>query len=256
MLGLMPGCATTTRGLDKALLVDRNPAAHGTNLLQQYVVHCPDVLEITVQDHPEWSGLRRVNADGRIALTEIANLRVDGQTTADMAQTLEQLASVPPGAVQVRVAEFRSQHLYLVSDAPGQQRVVAYQGPETIVDLLQRVGGLSSRCAPGEIEIIRAHVADGTPPETFHVDLPAILLKQDQRTNITLQPFDQIYIGQSRQSAVLNCCPPWLQPLYKKLCGIARREKASQQTKDLMRGESPVGSQPLQLTAGSFAEQP
>jgi protein involved in polysaccharide export with SLBB domain len=102
---------------------------------------------------------------------------------------------------------------------------VPYEGPETIVDFLQRVGGMSSRCAPADIQVVRAHVADGKPAETLRVDLAGILLKDDQRTNVTLQSFDQIYIGQSRQSLVLSCFPPWLQPLYKKLCGIARREQ-------------------------------
>jgi polysaccharide biosynthesis/export protein len=243
--GPVLGCATGPKCLDKALLVNRDPAAHGSNPMQQYLIHCPDVLEIMVQGRPEWSGLRGVNADGRIGLTDDLTVRVDGQTPAEITAALEQLAYAPAGEVVVRVAEFSSQQLYVLSDAPGLQRVVPYRGPETVVDVLQRVGGLSSQCAPAEIQVVRAHVADGTPPEVFHVDLAAILLKQDQRTNIILQSFDQIYIGQSRQSAVLSCCPPWLKPLYKCLCGIGRREKASQQTKELMRGDQPKRDFPL-----------
>ena len=238
-MGLMVGCATGPKCLDKALLVNRDPAAHGVNLTQQYLVHCPDVVEVAINGHPEWSGVRLINADGRIALTEHVYLRLDGLTTSEAAKTLERLAVGPPGDVGVRVAEFKSQQLYLFSDIPGLQRVVPYQGPESIVDLLQRVGGISARCAPGEIKVVRAHVADGGPPEIFQVDLSAILLKQDQRTNVLLQSFDQIYIGQSRQSAILSICPPWLKPFYKKICGITRREKSSQQTKDLLRGEQP-----------------
>ena len=146
---------------------------------------------------------------------------------------------MPAEDVSVRVAEFKSQQLYLFSDVPGLQHVVPYQGPETIVDLLQRVGGISSHCSPDEIQVVRAHVADGAPPETFHVDLAAIVFKHDPKTNVPLQPFDQIYFGQSRESTILNLCSPWFQPLYHKLCGIARREKANQQTKDQLRSEQP-----------------
>jgi protein involved in polysaccharide export with SLBB domain len=242
---LMAGCATSSNALDQALLVNRNPAAHGANPSEQYVVRCPDVLDITVKGRPQWSGLRAVNADGRVGLTEQTAPRVEGQTTPEISRDLERLANVPTGDVTVRVAEYRSQQLYLISDVPGQQSVVPYRGPETIVDLLQRVGGLSYRSAPAEIEVVRAHVADGRPPEVFNVDLAAILLKQDQKTNIALQSFDQIYVGQSRQSTVLSCCPPWLKPLYKSLCGMARREKASQQTKDLMRDNRPNRDPPL-----------
>jgi protein involved in polysaccharide export with SLBB domain len=172
-------------------------------------------------------------------LTDSAFFRVDGQTTAEAARSIAGVTAVPAGSVSVRVADYRSQYLYLFSDVPGLQRVVPYQGPEPIVDFLQRVGGISSRCAPADIQVVRAHVADGGPPETIHVDLSAILLKQDQRTNVTLHSFDQIYIGQSRQSAVLSCFPPWFQPLYKKLCGIGRREKALRQIKDLLHIDQP-----------------
>jgi protein involved in polysaccharide export with SLBB domain len=239
LLSLLAGCATSPKCLDKALLAHHDATAQGMNLSDRYIIHCPDALEIKVAGHPEWSGEREVTADGRIGLTETAFLRVDGQTPAEAARTVAGVAAVPMGSVAVRVADYRSQYLYLFSDVPGLQQVVPYQGPETIVDFLQRVGGMSSRCAPADIQVVRAHVADGRPPETIHVDLSAILLKQDQRTNVTLQSFDQIYIGQSRQSAVLSCFPPWLQPLYKTLCGIARREKALRQTKDLLQVDQP-----------------
>jgi protein involved in polysaccharide export with SLBB domain len=243
-MGGFLGCAANPKCLDQALLGNRNPAAHGTNVEDGYVVHCPDVLEVTVPGHPEWSGYRVVNADGRIALADHVFLRIDGKTAAEIGAIVEKLASAPAG-VEVHVAEYQSQKLYLYSDVPGLQRAVPYQGPETIVDLLQRVGGISSRCAPNEIQVVRAHVADGRPTEVFKVDLAAILLKHDLRTNIQLQSFDQVYIGQSRQSAVLSCCPPWLQPLYKVLCGIGRRERASQQTKQLLSDRRPNGNSSL-----------
>ncbi len=255
-LGLVVGCASGPKCLDKALLANRDPSAHGSKLSGQYVIHCPDVLEVSIHRHPEWSGLRPVGADGRISLTDHASLRVEGQTTMQTAKTLQQLAVVPPNEVTVRVAEYRSQEIYLFADEPGQQRVVPYLGPETIVEFLQRAGGLSSRCAPGEIQVVRAHVADGKPPEVFQVDLAAILLKQDQRTNVTLRSFDQIYIGQSRQSAVLSCFPPWLQPLYKKLCGIARREKASQQNKNALRPDDGTDLRTIPTELPPITEQP
>jgi protein involved in polysaccharide export with SLBB domain len=223
--------------------VNRNPAVHGTSVEDGYVVHCPDVLDVAVPGHPEWSGYRVVNADGRIALSDHVFCRIEGKTPPEIGAIMEKLTA--SSGAEVHVAQYQSQKLYLYSDVPGLQRAVPYQGPETIVDLLQRVGGISSRCAPNEIQVVRAHVADGRPTEVFKVDLAAILLKHDLRTNIQLQSFDQVFIGQSRQSAVLSCCPPWLQPLYKVLCGIGGRERASQQTKQLLSDRRPNGSPSL-----------
>jgi len=237
LLSAAVGCATDQKSLDKALLANRDPAAHCRDSLSHYVLHSPDVLEIVIRGQPQWSGTRPIEPDGRIWLDELAALRVDGLTPTEVAQLLARLAAVPAGDVSVRVAEYNSQQLFLLSDVPGLQHVVPYQGPETVVDLLQRVGGISSHCAPGEIQVVRAHVADGKPPEVIHVDLAAILLKHDYNTNIPLQSFDQIYLGQSRESIVWNLCSPWMKPLYHKLSGIAQRERASQNTKDQLPAE-------------------
>jgi hypothetical protein len=78
------------------------------------------------------------------------------------------------------------------------------------LDLLHRAGGLPEGAAVGDITIIRPHVAEGKTPEVFHIDLAAIVLRKDLETNILLQPFDQVHIGQSRRSSFRDCLPPWL----------------------------------------------
>jgi len=73
------------------------------------------------------------------------------------------------------------------------------------------------------VQIVRSHVAEGKAPEVFHVDLAAILNKHDLQTNIPLEPFDQIYVGQNRRSKLCPCLPPWLRPLFEALSGMKRR---------------------------------
>jgi hypothetical protein len=54
------------------------------------------------------------------------------------------------------------------------------------------------------------------------VDLRAILLQHDARSNIPLRPQDQIYVGETRSCALLSCIPPWLRPMYETLWGMRR----------------------------------
>ncbi|MGH6682239.1 MAG: hypothetical protein ACREDL_25630, partial [Bradyrhizobium sp.] len=61
-----------------------------------------------------------------------------------------------------------------------------------------------------DITVIRPHVAEGKTPEVFHIDLASIVLKNDAETNILLEPFDQVHVGQSRRSYFSDCLPPWL----------------------------------------------
>jgi protein involved in polysaccharide export with SLBB domain len=220
LTALVCGCAAGHPRLEEALLADRTPAAHGGDASGEYRVRCPDVLELDVGGDPAWSGLRRIGADGRIKLGDGSRLRVEGRTPSAVATAVAGRAGLPPGEVRVRIAEFNSQQVYLIGEVTGVQRALAYRGPETVVDLLQRAGGITPGAAAGNVQVVRAHVAEGTTPEIFHIDLEAIVLHKDQHTNIRIEPFDQIYIGQSRRSRLRPCFPPWLRPTYETLCGL------------------------------------
>jgi protein involved in polysaccharide export with SLBB domain len=219
-LALGGGCASGHGRLERALLADGNPAAHTRDLDAHYRLRCPDVLEVRIDGRPDLSGPRAVGPDGRIRLDSRDAIRVAGQTAPGVAHSLAHRLGVAEQGVHVRVAEHRSQSLYLFSDVNSAQKVVPYRGPETVIDLLQRVGGTAPGSALGDVQVVRAHVADGRPPEVFHVNLRAILLEHDLRTNVHLQQGDRIYIGQSRRSRLACCVPTLLQPLYRHVCGL------------------------------------
>lgn len=220
MLWLPAGCAPWRPALDCAMPADHGLAARRENVAETYTVSCPDVLEVVVAAHSELTGQREIGVDGRIDLGAMGRLRVEGRTVGEVAILLAQIAGVPPSGVHVRVAEYKSQKLYLVGQVAGLQRVVPYQGPETVVDLLHRVGGITPGAAPDDVHVSRPRVLEGKPPEVFRVDLQAILLRHDPRTNIYLQPQDQIYVGETRRFSISKCIPPWLRPLYETLCGM------------------------------------
>ena len=222
-LGLLAGCAHHRARIEQALLADRPPPSHLQQIAGDYQVHCPDVLRVDVAPAPQYSGLQRIHADGRINLGEAGRPRVDGETALEIVRTVAEAVGVSPNQVHVAVAEYNSQYLYLFGQITGLQRTVPYQGPETVVDLLHRVGGLTPGAALHDIRVVRPHVAEGKAPEVFHIDLPAILLRGDPETNVVLEPYDQIHIGQSRRSYFSDCLPPWLRPFYNCACGMKRR---------------------------------
>src|SRR5262249_44742231 len=123
-------------------------------------------------------------------------------------------------SVRIRVAEYNSQSIYVFGTPEKAQQVIPYRGPEMILDLLQRVGMADKGATLGDIQIVRAHVADGKPPEVFRIDLQAVLIRHDLQSNIRLEPFARIYIEQSRGSRLACCLPPVFQPLYRAVLGI------------------------------------
>lgn len=215
------GCGLGRQAVDQTLRA-RQPPTVAPDALAGYVVRFPDVLDVYVPGRPDWSGRRPLRPDGRIEVAPGTEVRVEGRTPAAVARALGDRASVPPDRVGVVVAEYNSQQIFLSGQVEGGGRAVPYQGPETVLEVFQRAGGLTPGASPRNIQVVRGHVADGRPPEAFDVDLEAILSRNDQQTNLRLRPFDQIYVGQSRRSSLEKCLPPWLRPLYEGLCGLSR----------------------------------
>src|SRR5262249_19361499 len=152
-------------GIERALMADRNPASHRTDLTTHYTLRCPDVLTVQVDGRPESSGERTVAPDGRIHLDDTTALRVDGMSIAEASRSIADRLGVEANHLQVSVAQYRSQSIYLFGEVNGLQQAVPYQGPETVLDLLQRVGGITSGAAPHDVQVVRSHIADGRSPE-------------------------------------------------------------------------------------------
>jgi len=220
LVALLTGGCLGRPHVDQDLLT-RRVAVNSAALATGYAVHFPDVLDVHVEGRPDWSGRCPVHIDGRIDAGP-AGVRADGHTVPEIARSLAEQAGVSLEAVRVTVADYNSQQLFLDGEVKGEARAVTYQGPETVLEMLQRVGGITPGAAPQDIQVVRAHVADGKHPEVFEVDLFAILEKNNQKSNVRLQPFDQVYIGQSHRCYLEKCFPPWLRPFYKDLCGLSR----------------------------------
>jgi protein involved in polysaccharide export with SLBB domain len=220
----LAGCASDRAHVDRSLMADRSTTTRNEGVAEHYAVGCPDVLEVSVPDRPELSGRHTVGPDGRIGLEALGRPRVEGHTPPEIARLVADALGVPEGQVRVRVADYQSQEVYLFGQVSGLQRAVPYQGQETVLDLLQRIGGITPGAAPEDVYVIRTRVAEGQRPEFIHVDLHGIVLNHDQHTNLRVQPFDQIHVGETRQARVERCIPPWLRPLYRALWDTRAQE--------------------------------
>lgn len=222
LASLVAGCGHGPQKLNQDLMADRSSAPQQVRVGESYRVRCPDVIEWQIEGHPGLSGRQQIGADGRIDLGPCGRPRIEGQTLAEAAMTIAEEADVPASLVHLRVVEYNSQQVLLFGQVNGLQRAVPYRGQETLVELLQRAGGISKGAAPDDVYVVRSRVADGRQPEVYHIELEEIVEKKDASTNIRLQPFDQVYVGETGESRLKKCIPPCLQPLYHGLCGLCR----------------------------------
>jgi protein involved in polysaccharide export with SLBB domain len=219
-LPFVSGCADAHSHVDRALMAERGTSARNEGVAERYQVECPDVLDIQVAGRPDLSGHFTVDLDGRISYGPAGAVLVDGRTPEEVAVRLAERVRLPLAQVVVRVAEFKSQEIYLAGPGIGIPRAVPYRGPETVLDVLKRIGGITPAAAPEEVYVVRSHIIEGDRPEVFHVDLRAIVSHKDDKTNVRLQPFDQVFVGETRQGRLDKCLPPWLRPLYQAIWGI------------------------------------
>jgi polysaccharide export outer membrane protein len=188
---------------------------------EQYPVSCPDTLEVVISGQNRIR--QKISADGRLDLGALGRVRVEGLTQPQIEQRVAALAGASPAAVRVRVAAYDSQEVFIFGEVNGLQRAVPYRGEETVLELLQRAGGLSEGAEPNDIYVVRSHVAEGGQPEVFPIQLAQA--GKGPQADLKLRPFDQVYIGATRQAGVCKSLPPWLRPLAESLCGMKRSDE-------------------------------
>jgi polysaccharide biosynthesis/export protein len=183
-------------------------------VVRSYRVACPDVIELQIQTRPEFNGQYEISSDGRINLGEYGKPRIEGRTLSEVAKIISEETGAVPLSVRARVSEFRSQHVVLIGEVNGAQRSITYRGPETVLELLQRAGGITHDGAADDVYIVRPHVGANQRPEVIHVDLRAIVLNGDPKTNVRVLPFDQICVGETRRAKIEKAIPLWVQWIY------------------------------------------
>ncbi len=219
VLAALSGCCASRAQVKKNLMTDQAAVPGNQGVAEKYLVHWPDVLEISIRGQFEPGRICPMSLDGRIDLGSLGQPRVEGQTPPEIGRELAEKLGLRRDQVQVQVREYKSQQVFLFGQVVGRQRAVSYQGQETVLDLLQRVGGITQGASPEHVYVVRAHIGDSQRPEVFHVDLEAIVMHQDRKTNIRLEPYDQIYVGETRQSCLEKCLPPCVRPLFRACCG-------------------------------------
>jgi protein involved in polysaccharide export with SLBB domain len=202
------------------------PPDHPINPDDVYTLACPDVIEVVFVNQQQLGPLVRMGPDGCIDLGRLGRLRVEGDTADQTAERIAELAHVPPSRVLVRVAEYNSRQVFLYGPVTGEPRAVDFRGPETVIDLLKRTGGLTSDASTDEIYVLRAQLGEAIPTEVLTVDLEAIA-RNDQRTNIHVQPLDSIYVREKQRSLVARTVPALIKPIYESIADLIPPRKRS-----------------------------
>jgi len=213
---LLSGCLRPERKDDGLIPPPQNPIKPG----KLYTLAYPDVVDIVFADWPDLGETVGITSEGTVDLGVLGKICVEGETLAEARHAIAERACVSRARVHIQVAEFNSRKIFLFGQVSGEARAVPYQGPETVVELLCRTNALTPDSAWNQIHLVRAHLTEGMPAEIMHIDLDAILQRGDERTNIRVQPLDEIYVGEKPSSYIRRLVPTILKPVFESCVGL------------------------------------
>lgn len=158
-----------------------------------YVIGVPDLLQLTVWQHPELTGPLLVRRDGKISVPLLGDTQAEGLTPAELAENvragLAQFIADP--RVDVAVSEMRSQVASVIGEGVLRSGPVDLQRNVRVIDAIAAMGGFTPFARKNQIRILR-NTPDGQVEYRFDYD--AFIEGRNPDANILLVPGDTVIV--------------------------------------------------------------
>jgi polysaccharide biosynthesis/export protein len=196
---LLTACAPT---IQNAVTADYARSQAPTAPLKEYLIQPGDQLDVKFFYNPELNEpLLTVRPDGRISLQLAPEIMAAGLTPAQLTAVLTKsyAAELANPGISVIIRSFSAQRVYVDGEVnrPG---MVNLTGQMTILQSIAEAGGFKDSARKNEVVIIRK-VAD-KKPLTIVANLEDAQYGADKNQDITLVPYDIIYVPKSKISNV------------------------------------------------------
>lgn len=179
----------------------------------KYTLGATDVLEITVQRHPEVSGKFVINSEGKIQFQFVGDIALAGLTKEEaepiIAKALEKYIINPE--ITVQIVEYNSKVVYVVGEVGAPGKIYMRGDTITVRDALLAAGLPQLTAATGNATLFTPSASGKV--EQRKVDVNALLYKGDLRENYVMQPGDTIYLPATLWAKVARFINPITQPV-------------------------------------------
>lgn len=169
------------------------PEARVAGEVEDYVIGVPDQLQLTVWQHPDFSGSALVRRDGKISVPLMGDIQAEGLTPEQLAENIRVALSdyISTPRVDVAVMEMNSQVASVIGGGVLRSGIVPLQHNTRVLDALASMGGLTPFAKKRRIRILR-DTPEGQVEYNF--DYTAFINGQAPASNILLVPGDTIIV--------------------------------------------------------------
>ena len=182
---------------DKQRVSTESLSFKNTKTHYRYVIGKKDILSIIVWDHPELtlpnessiSAGHIVDSTGHVYFPYAGKIYVAGKTTSDVQSILERKLTkfITKPQITVRVANYRSQKVYVSGAVLKPHTISITDVPLTIRDALSKAGGVSPDLFIGFASLTRGKTK-------VTIDLNRLLKNNDNKQNFLLKNNDRLHI--------------------------------------------------------------
>jgi polysaccharide biosynthesis/export protein len=169
------------------------PQQQSATAPDDYMLGPDDVINITIEQHPEWSGDYTVNPQGVIFISSIGEIKIEGMSKygAEIALSgvLEKFINNPK--VKINITKFSSQVIYVFGEIAAPGKYPTSGKNITLRDAVIMAGLPTRFAATNRVYVISS---SKEKPKEQVVNLKRILYKGELANNITLKSGDIVYV--------------------------------------------------------------
>jgi len=158
-----------------------------------YLVGPDDIIHITVEQHPEWTGDFAIGPDGTISIPSAGEFKVEGKNRKEIQEMLATQLSryINNPRIKVGMVKYNSNVIYVLGQVAIPGRYATEGKTMTVRDAIVRAG-LPTRFAATE-RVFVISPSRGRPM-TNVINVYRILYRGELKRDVVLKPGDIVYV--------------------------------------------------------------
>ena len=181
-----------------------------------YLIGADDVVRITVEKHPEWSGEYLVRPDGTVIIQGLGTPKLDGlsQYGAEILLLAELERYIKSPHVSVEIVRYASQSIYVLGEVNSPGKYPTSGKDLTLRDAIILAG------LPGRFPATRrVYIISPSRVRARQrvVDLERVLYRGELKNNVRLNPGDIVYVPQTFWGHISTFISTILSPVSSSL---------------------------------------